>query len=176
MILDKIFGFGKKKNHESGDQGKSSAQTHPFVMPLEGKLVPLEEVPDQVFASKMMGEGFAIEPSQGEVVAPVTGKIASVFRTKHAIGLISDTGLEVLIHVGIDTVALDGEGFELLVQEGDPVKAGQPILKVNLETLKAHNKPIITPVIFSNLPAEKMPAVPFGQVVKKGEGNRLQFK
>jgi glucose PTS system EIICBA or EIICB component len=122
-----------------------------YVSPLMGELKPITEVPDQVFSGKMMGDGFAILPSEGKIVSPVNGKIVNVFPTKHALGIQSAGGREILIHVGIDTVNLKGEGFETLVKEGDSIEAGQPLLNVDLEFLKSKVPSIITPVVFTNL-------------------------
>ncbi|WP_409252674.1 glucose-specific PTS transporter subunit IIBC [Bacillus sp. SCS-153A] len=122
-----------------------------FVSPITGEIKDLSEVPDQVFSQKMMGDGFAILPSEGIIVSPVEGKVVNVFPTKHAIGLESKGGKEVLIHVGIDTVKLQGEGFESLINEGDQVEAGQPLLKVDLDYIKNNAPSTITPIIFTNL-------------------------
>ncbi|WP_077319851.1 glucose-specific PTS transporter subunit IIBC [Virgibacillus proomii] len=122
-----------------------------IVSPMTGELLPITEVPDQVFSGKMMGDGFAIKPDEGLVVSPVNGKVVNVFPTKHAIGLKSEGGKEILIHVGIDTVNLKGEGFETLIEEGDQVEAGQPLLKADLEFIQRKGMPIITPIVFTNL-------------------------
>ncbi|KML29908.1 glucose-specific PTS transporter subunit IIBC [Rossellomorea marisflavi] len=122
-----------------------------FVAPITGELKDITEVPDQVFSGKMMGDGFAILPEEGMIVSPVDGKIVNVFPTKHALGIESKGGREILIHVGIDTVKLQGEGFESLVKEGDQVEAGQPLLKVDLDFIKANAPSIITPIVFTNL-------------------------
>ncbi|WP_420833058.1 glucose-specific PTS transporter subunit IIBC [Shimazuella soli] len=122
-----------------------------FVAPIEGKVVPLSEVPDQVFSQKMMGDGFAIVPSNGKIVAPCDGKIETLFPTKHAIGITSTTGHEILIHIGIDTVELKGEGFTAYVSQGDQVKKGQHLLDVDLDLLKQKAPSTITPIIFTNL-------------------------
>jgi PTS system D-glucosamine-specific IIC component len=99
----------------------------------------------------MMGDGFAILPTNGTVVSPVNGKILNVFPTKHAIGLESDGGKEILIHFGIDTVKLKGEGFEIFVQEGDIVKQGQKLLEVNIDYVKQNAPTVMTPIVFTNL-------------------------
>jgi len=122
-----------------------------FVAPLNGKMLELKDVPDKTFSEKMMGDGFAIEPINGDVVSPVNGKIATLFPTEHAIGIIADSGHEILIHFGIDTVNLKGEGFEALVKQGESVKAGQPILRVDLKKVKEKAPSVITPIIFTNL-------------------------
>ncbi len=122
-----------------------------FVAPMTGEIKDITEVPDQVFSGKMMGDGFAIVPTEGTIVSPITGKVVNVFPTKHAIGLESKAGREVLIHVGIDTVKLEGKGFETLVKEGDHVEAGQPLLEVDLDYIKENAPSIITPIVFTNL-------------------------
>jgi PTS system D-glucosamine-specific IIC component len=143
-----------------------------FVAPVEGKIVPLSEVPDQVFSQKMMGDGFAILPSSGKIVAPCDGKIETLFPTKHAIGLTSNSGHEVLIHIGIDTVELKGEGFTAHVAQGDQVKKGQHLLDVDLNFLKENAPSIVTPIIFTNLKeGEKVTVLKQGMV--KLEENQI---
>ncbi|WP_080848703.1 glucose-specific PTS transporter subunit IIBC [Cytobacillus gottheilii] len=122
-----------------------------FVSPIKGEIKPITEVPDAVFSGKMMGDGFAIIPSNGKIVSPVDGKIVNLFPTKHAIGILSDSGREILIHVGIDTVKLKGQGFETFVKEGDMIKAGQQLLQVDLDYVKQNAPSIMTPIVFTNL-------------------------
>ncbi|MCU9615348.1 glucose-specific PTS transporter subunit IIBC [Caldibacillus lycopersici] len=122
-----------------------------YIAPLKGTVKSITEVPDRVFSGKMMGDGFAIEPTDGMVVAPADGKIVNVFPTKHAIGLQSKGGREILIHFGIGTVHLKGEGFEVLVNDEEEVKAGQPLLRVDLDFIKQNTSSTITPVVFTNL-------------------------
>ncbi|WML42740.1 glucose-specific PTS transporter subunit IIBC [Neobacillus sp. PS3-40] len=142
-----------------------------FVSPLKGEIKAITEVPDQVFAGKMMGDGFAIVPSEGMVVSPVDGKIVNLFPTKHAIGILSDNGREILIHVGIDTVNLKGQGFETLVSENDRIEKGQPLLKVDLDYIKEHATSTITPIVFTNLAeGERIVIEKSGQVTLKQEG------
>jgi len=129
----------------------SDQTTDMFISPIKGEIKPLSEVPDAVFAEKMMGDGFAIVPSEGTVVSPVDGTIVTFFPTKHALGIQADSGREILIHVGIDTVKLDGKGFEALVAQGDHVKKGQPLLKFDVDYIQEHATSIITPIIFTNL-------------------------
>ncbi|AXI10543.1 PTS sugar transporter [Oceanobacillus zhaokaii] len=126
-------------------------ETEKFLSPLKGELIPITEVPDEVFAGKMMGDGFAIVPKDNTVVSPITGKVINIFPTKHAIGILADSGREILIHVGIDTVELKGEGFETLVGIDDHVEAGQPLLKVDFDYVGKNATSVITPVIFTNL-------------------------
>lgn len=122
-----------------------------WVMPLQGRVLPLSAVPDEVFSGGMMGQGFAIEPTDGEVRSPVTGEVVTLFPTHHAVGLRADNGLEVLVHVGIDTVNLQGEGFSPLVTQGQRVTAGQPILRADLSHLQGRVPSLITPILFTNL-------------------------
>lgn len=123
--------------------------------PGTGTLISLDKVPDDVFANRMMGDGFAIELSDSTIYAPITGTILSIFPTKHAIAMIDNYGNEVLIHIGLDTVNLDGEGFRLLVAEGDKIKQGQIIAEINIEKITNEGYSLITPVIFTNLDREK---------------------
>jgi glucose PTS system EIICBA or EIICB component len=124
----------------------------PIVAPLTGELMDISNVPDELFSQRLTGDGFAILPSEGIVASPVNGTIYNVFPSKHAIGIQSDNGKELLVHFGVNTVKLKGKGFNVLVAEGDKVKAGQPILEVDLEMVKEHAPSIMTPVIFTNLP------------------------
>jgi len=128
-----------------------AGQKEDIMVPLQGTILPIEEVPDAMFSQKLMGDGFAIDPTDGTVVSPVDGKVANLFHTKHAMGIVSDLGREILIHVGIDTVKLNGEGFEALVNEGDYVTKGQPLLRVDLDYVKKNAPSIITPIVFTNL-------------------------
>ncbi|PPA71195.1 PTS sugar transporter subunit IIA [Jeotgalibacillus proteolyticus] len=118
--------------------------------PLNGKLLTLDEVPDPVFSQKMMGDGIAIEPVDGKVVSPVDGEIVQVFPTKHAIGIKAKNGAELLIHIGLETVSMQGEGFETHVAEGSKVNVGDALVTFDLELVKEKAKSIITPVIITN--------------------------
>jgi PTS system D-glucosamine-specific IIC component len=153
------------------DVMQAARQNEVFAAPLKGEIKPITEVPDQVFAGKMMGDGFAIVPSEGMVVSPVNGKIVNLFPTKHAIGILSDTGREILIHVGIDTVNLKGQGFETLVTENEIIEQGQPLLKFDINYIKEHATSTITPIVFTNLAeGEKVVLEKSGQVNIKQEG------
>lgn len=140
-----------------------------FVSPITGEIKPISEVPDAVFAEKMMGDGFAILPTDGAIVSPVDGTIVNLFPTKHALGIETDNGLEILIHVGIDTVKLEGNGFEALVAQGDKVKRGQPLLKVDLAYVKEHAPSIITPIVFTNLKEGETIQIDKNGTVESGE-------
>ncbi|KFI03210.1 glucose-specific PTS transporter subunit IIBC [Bacillus spizizenii] len=138
------------------DKQQKPASGETFIYPLKGETVSLTDVPDQVFSKKMMGEGFAIDPSEGKVVAPADGEIVSIFPTKHAIGFMSAGGTEILIHVGIDTVKLNGEGFKAHVTSGQAVKQGELLLTFDLDYIKQHAASAVTPVIFTNVSEEDM--------------------
>lgn len=118
--------------------------------PLTGQVVSLEEVPDPVFSQKMMGEGVAIMPEGGNVVSPIDGTIVLISETKHAIGIRTKNDTELLIHVGLETVTLKGEGFSVLVNEGDKVTVGQKLMEVDWELIKDKVPSIITPIIITN--------------------------
>jgi sugar PTS system EIIA component len=118
--------------------------------PLTGKLVAMEEVPDPVFGEKMMGEGAAIIPTDGKVVSPVNGEILQVTPTKHAIGIKAEDGSEILLHIGLETVALKGEGFTVHVNQGDKVKVGDHLMDVDLDFVKENGKEIISPIVFTD--------------------------
>lgn len=121
-----------------------------FALPVTGEIVPLTEVPDQAFSTGMMGPGFGIKIEDGEIKSPIDGKVMMIFPSKHAIGLVSDSGLEVLIHIGLDTVKLDGQGFETLVAVDQLVQRGDALIKVDLPYVSANAPSTITPVILTN--------------------------
>jgi sugar PTS system EIIA component len=129
---------------------KQSAENIEIVAPITGKFVSIEEVPDPVFSQKMMGEGGAIIPSLGKVVAPVNGEIIQVAPTKHAIGILAEDGSEILLHIGLETVAMNGEGFSVHVNQGDKVKVGDPLVDFDLSVIKEKAKDIISPIVFTN--------------------------
>ncbi|SKC51123.1 glucose PTS transporter subunit IIA [Maledivibacter halophilus] len=172
LIKDLIGGNAIKRiktPHKNQSNITKSIDKNLFVSPLSGKLLDLKDVPDEIFSQKIIGDGFAIEPVSGELVSPVNGKIMTVFPTKHAISIMADSGHEILIHFGIDTVKLKGEGFELLVKSGETVQVGQPILRANLEIIKSKASSIITPIIFTNLSKEETVTFEAGAEVKAGQ-------
>lgn len=151
FTLAYMFGIDEEMEEKIENQGPAGmASSKKILSPLKGQLLSLEEVNDATFASKMMGEGVAIKPSEGKVTSPITGRITSVFPTKHAIGLLSQDGVEILIHVGLETVNLQGQGFTSLVQEGDSVRVGDVLLEVDLDYLHAQGYDTTTPVIVTN--------------------------
>ncbi len=139
-----------------------------IVAPCDGEVIPLSEVPDQVFSGGMIGDGVGFIPRQSEIVAPFHGKVKALFPTKHAIGIESTDGVELLIHIGIDTVKLNGEGFESFVKVGDEVAEGQLLMKVDLEYLQQHAPSIVTPMIVTNL-GERQIEVEDVKEVEKGQ-------
>ena len=121
----------------------------------DGQVVALEQVEDPVFAQKMMGDGFAVEPANGNIVSPVTGTVSSIFPTKHALGLVTDSGLEVLVHIGLDTVSLEGKPFTVHVAEGQKVAAGDLLVTADLDAIRAAGRETSTVVVFTNAEAIK---------------------
>lgn len=138
-----MFEFLKKKKVEKNNILK-------FVSPAKGKTIPLSEVPDPVFAQKMAGDGLAIIPEEDIIVAPAHGEISLIFGTKHAFAMTLENGIELLIHIGLETVSLNGEGFEQLVEIGTKVKAGMPIIKVNREFIKSKGCLLTTMILITN--------------------------
>ena len=121
----------------------------------DGQVVALEQVKDPVFAQKMMGDGFAVEPANGNIVSPVSGTVSSIFPTKHALGLVTEAGLEVLVHIGLDTVSLEGKPFTVHVAEGQKVAAGDLLVTADLDTIRAAGRETSTVVVFTNAEAIK---------------------
>ncbi|ATD53783.1 PTS sugar transporter subunit IIA [Clostridium chauvoei] len=130
-----------------------------LIAPVSGKTIDLSSVPDPVFAQKMVGDGIAIDTTGSTIVAPADGVISLIMDTKHAFGMTLDNGVEILVHVGLDTVTLKGEGFEQLINQGTKVTAGTPILKIDRDLIQSKGISLITPVLITNV-----------DVVKKIEG------
>ena len=126
-FFDKLFG-GK-----AASETKFSGQKMTVMLPIDGKVIPLEQLPDETFASAILGPGCGVEPTGDTVYAPFDGTVTQVPESLHAVGMMSDDGIELLIHVGMDTVEMKGQGFTSLTKEGAKVKAGTPLLKVDLE-------------------------------------------
>ena len=118
--------------------------------PVDGQLIAIEDVNDEVFAGKMAGDGLAILPIGNVFTSPIDGVVTKIFSTNHAFSVKNKQDLEVLVHIGLDTVALEGKGFDRLLEEGDEVKAGDPVIKVDLEYIKANAKDIITPILITD--------------------------
>lgn len=126
------------------------AESAEVVSPLAGQVKPLSQATDPVFSSGVMGQGVVIEPSQGELVSPVNGTVTVLFPTKHAVGIVSEEGVEMLMHIGMDTVSLDGKGFEAHVEQGDKVVVGQQLISFDMDVIKEAGLVTETPVIITN--------------------------
>jgi glucose-specific phosphotransferase system IIA component len=118
--------------------------------PIKGKMLPLSSVPDELFSQEMMGKGFAIDPTEGKVYSPCDGIVGSIFKTNHAVAIAADSGPEVLIHIGIDTVKMNGEGFKSFIKNGDSIKKGQLLIEFDLDLIKSRAKSHITPIVITN--------------------------
>ncbi len=128
-------------------------KTDDFYAPMAGKAVPITEVPDPTFAEGMLGNGIAIEPADGKVYAPCDATVDMMFTTGHAVSLVADCGAEILIHVGLETVSLEGKPFTIHVANGDKVKKGQLLIEADLDAVKAAGLPTITPMVICNTDA-----------------------
>ena len=137
--------------------------------PINGKVIELKEVPDEAFAQKMVGDGCAIEPDKGVICSPIDGQLMNVFPTNHAIIFVTIDGLEMIVHFGIDTVKLDGKGFQKLREPG-PIKVGDEIVKYNLDEIKDNVPSTRSPIIINNMEkVEKIEVLSLGKIVKIGE-------
>lgn len=136
-----MFGFFKKNKKND---------TPKLVAPVSGKVIDLSEVPDPVFAQKMAGDGVGILATGDTIVAPCDGELSLVFKTKHAFAMTLENGIELLVHIGIETVSLNGEGFEQLAEQGTKVKAGTPIIKIDREFIEGKGLSLATPVLITN--------------------------
>lgn len=170
-----IWGYKEEdadgRETENLPEEENVLQAEEILSPANGKAVPLSEVPDPTFAEEMLGKGAAVDPSEGRFYAPVSGTISTVFPTKHAIGITGDKGEEILIHVGLDTVQLDGKYFETTVSEGQHVEAGTLLLTCELEKVREAGYKTITPVIVTN--PEDYPAVSLARSGEIKAGERL---
>ena len=137
--------------------------------PINGKVIELKEVPDEAFAQKMVGDGCAIEPDKGSICSPIEGQLMNIFPTNHAIIFETIDGLEMIVHFGIDTVKLDGKGFQKLREPG-PIKVGDEIVKYNLDEIKDNVPSTRSPIIINNMEkVEKIEVLSLGKIVKIGE-------
>ncbi|MCJ7840156.1 PTS glucose transporter subunit IIA [Lederbergia sp. NSJ-179] len=142
---------------------KGSKENREIIAPVAGEVVPLAQVPDPVFSEKMMGDGIAIQPSDGKIVSPVDGKIILIAKTKHAIGVKAKDGAEILIHVGLETVSLEGKGFTILVENEENVVVGQPLMEVDWDYIGTHAKSSVTPIIITKASEDGPPYQPIGE-------------
>lgn len=146
-----------------------------FISPMTGKVVSMENVPDPAFAQKMMGEGCGIDLTDGTVIAPFDAEITAAYPTGHAFGLKSkEDGTEILIHVGIDTVDLEGEGFDTNIKKGDSVKQGDVLVVVDLDMVRQAGKSLVSPIAFTG--NEKVEIYKIGQNITAGEKGLLNYE
>lgn len=157
-----MFGFLKKDSK--------------FLAPVDGKVINLSDVPDPVFAEKMAGDGVAIDTTGNTIVAPCDGELSLIFQTNHAFAMTLKDGVELLVHIGIDTVSLNGEGFERLAEPGTKVKAGTPIIKIDREFITAKGISLITPVLITNVDSVKDITPVVGINVSAGVDTILTYK
>lgn len=148
-----------------------------LIAPVDGTTIDLSKVPDEVFAGKMAGDGLAIDPTGDTFVAPADGELNLIFKTNHAFALTLNNGVELLVHIGVDTVSLDGEGFERLIEPGVKVKAGTPIIKINRDFILSKGFSLATPVLITNVDdsIKEFNAL-VGNSVKAGEDTVLTYK
>jgi len=150
--------------------GLFKVKTETIVSPVNGAIVNLSEVPDEVFSQKMAGDGVAIIPHTNTFVAPVTGVISKIFSTNHAFSIQTKSGLEVMVHIGLDTVELNGKGFKRLAQEGESITLGQPVISADLAFIQSEGKELITPIVVNHekdlvLEIEKVSVIREGQTI-----------
>ncbi|KHD85410.1 PTS sugar transporter subunit IIA [Heyndrickxia ginsengihumi] len=150
-------------------RNNDSKDTLTVIAPISGKVTKLEDVPDPVFSEKMMGDGIAIDPVEGKILSPVEGRIVQIFPTKHAIGIQAKNGVELLIHIGLETVSLNGEGFNIYVSEGEKVKQGDLLVTFNLNFIKANANSSVTPIVITNSNEMESIILQAANEVKAGE-------
>lgn len=149
-FLDNLFGNKEKKELDAPAIKRITCEPKTIYSPLKGTVIPLSEVSDPVFAEEVMGPGVGIDPEEGKLYAPVDGEIVSVFPTGHAIGMTTADGMEVLLHIGIDTVQLEGDGFHAFVKQGDHVKAGELLVEFDCAKIKERGYQTTTMVLVPN--------------------------
>ena len=183
LILTLIVGKKKLKaqdlidnidNNAEDDKDSNTSDDDNFVSPMSGKVYKLSNIADEAFSSGAMGDGFAVELYDGKITSPCDGEITAAFPTKHAYGIETKDGKEILIHIGMDTVELKGEGFEAFVKAGDKVKKGDIIAKVDLEYVKNHGKSLVSPVVFTD--GSKINLLKENIIIKNGEGKIIEIK
>ncbi|MCX8588908.1 MULTISPECIES: beta-glucoside-specific PTS transporter subunit IIABC [unclassified Gilliamella] len=179
LIATYLFGMPKTKSTVQDDAAATNnpnpsnpVNLHPVTIfsPLTGKIIPLNQVNDPTFASELMGKGIAIIPTEGKAYAPDDGEVVSLFRTKHAIGFQTDSGVEILIHIGIDTVKLDGQHFQAHVQAGSQVKKGDLLVSFDIEAIKQAGFEVTTPIIITNSDDyQKIQTIHQSETIEKGD-------
>lgn len=150
-------------------------KNYEIIAPVSGKLLDLSEVPDEIFSQKIAGDGVAIDSTGNIIMAPVDGELTLVFKTCHAFAVTLDNGVEVLVHIGIDTVELKGEGFKLLVEQGKKIKKGEPIIKIDREFIESKGYSLITPVLITNPDIVKDINCTVGRNVEAGKDSICKY-
>lgn len=168
-----LFKNKLKKLNKRKEIQISEIQKDMIYAPVRGKIIPLEEVEDAVFSQKIMGDGVGIEPEEGYLYAPANGKVSVIFPTKHVIGIEAENGAGIIMHVGIDTVNLKGNGFEVLVEPEQDVKAGELLMKFNLEIIREKYKATVM-VVVENSDTMKCNIIPKEEVEEGGELIKLE--
>lgn len=148
-MLKKLFGLDKKESKKEVEMPAADGKDV-LHSPVNGDIVALSEVPDPTFAEKMMGDGVAVKPTDGIIVSPVHGEIMQLFPTKHAVGIKTVNGVEILIHIGIETVNMQGEGFKAFVEQGDKVAVGDKLIEFDPALVNEKAESTITPIIITN--------------------------
>ena len=151
------------------DDGEETGEKIEIASPVTGMAVTVSEIPDEGFASGAMGDGAGVTPTKGTVIAPADGKVSFVFDTKHAIGFVTDNGLELLLHIGIDTVNLQGKGFTVYVENGQHLRKGEKMMELDLAYLKEHAPSLCSPILCTNLEDNQRVRVLAVEEVKAGE-------
>lgn len=164
-----MFNLFKKKT----PQPKTN---EPLFSVANGNLIPITEVNDVVFAQKMMGDGFAVVPTSNTITSPVNGKVMSIFPSKHAISILTDTNIEVLVHIGLNTVELNGEGFNIQVKEGDIVSNNTVLAEVDFDFIKSKDKETVTIVVFTNMDVIDQFTVSNGEVTSSSQVGEIVLK
>jgi glucose-specific phosphotransferase system IIA component len=169
--------FNKLKNKYLPKQERDSriSPSQNIISPQNGKVIPLSEVPDEVFAQKILGDGVAIIPDTPDVVSPTDGVVINVFETLHAYGIRGEDGIGILVHIGIDTVELRGEGFESFVKQGQKVKTGQLLARADIQFIKNRGFSVCTPVVITDVEKITDMEYNFGQA-KAGESVILVYR
>lgn len=164
----------KKQEVKEEIAATKSASKEEIISLVNGELMDISEVPDEVFSTKLMGDGFAIKSNDGDIYSPVSGTVGVIFPTKHAIIIETETGREVLIHLGIETVKLEGKGFDVFVEVGQKVKAGDKLVKMDLDYIEKNATSTISPVVFTNLEGSEKISIKAGPIKAK-EANRVSI-
>lgn len=154
---------------------KGSNKEITLIAPITGQAIDLSKVPDKVFSERLAGDGIAIDPTGDTIVSPADGTLTLVFATKHAFAITLDNGVELLVHIGIDTVTLNGEGFEQITETGSKVKAGTPIIKINRDIILSKGFSLITPVLVTNMDLVKDLKTTINKDVVAGQDNVVTF-